>query len=124
MKHFAALLAALLAALIATPAMAQKNYQPVAPSGSLTLGAGGTAQLFQAAGSFLGCVVVNPTTATEQGISTAEVIWVNVVGTAVQSAGSTSIPVEAGSSLSIGPTSKAISWIAATTGHLIAGYCQ
>jgi S-formylglutathione hydrolase FrmB len=96
----------------------------IAPNGSLTLAAGGTAQLFQSAGSVVGCVVVNPTTATEQGIGAAEVIWVNVVGTAVQLAGGTSIPVEAGSSLSIGPTSKAISWIAATTGHLIAGYCQ
>lgn len=70
------------------------------------------------------CFIVNPTTLTEQGIAGAEAIWVNVLGVAVGTAGGgTSFPLEPGQSVTIDPTTNAISWIAATTGHKIAGYC-
>src|SRR5579859_7862147 len=78
------------------PAHAQQNtnFTPKVPTGNLTLAAGGTAQAFQVAGAIVGCVIVNPTTATEQGISAAETIWVNLTGTAAAAAGGASIPVE------------------------------
>ena len=105
-------------------AFPQSNFAPRAPTGNLTLVAGGTAQNFQNAGNYVACVVTNPTTAAEQGIGAAEAIWVNAVTAASASAGATSIPVEAGQSMTFGPTLQAISWIAATTGHKVSGYCQ
>lgn len=118
------LLALCLLISLSSGVFAQSNFSPRAPTGNLTLSSGGTAQLFQAGGNYVACVIVNPATASEQGIATAEAIWVDVVTTAAASAGSTHISIEAGSSLSIGPTQRAISWVAATAGHLIEGYCQ
>lgn len=123
----------------ALPAVAQvtqtKNAQvfPLAPvaTACCTLTTGGTAQNFQNATSNSGtgaqspvsCLIVNPATATDQNIATAEEIWVNVLGAATQTAGATSIPVAAGQSITLAPATSAISWNAATTGHKITGYC-
>jgi hypothetical protein len=113
----------------------QAQIYPIAPvaTACCTLTTGGTAQNFQNATNAGGsgfastqtpvaCLIVNPTTTAEQGV-TAEVIWYNVIGVAAASAGGQSVPVEAGQSVVIYPSPNAISWIAATTGHKISGYC-
>jgi hypothetical protein len=94
-------------------------------TGSLTLASAGVAQNFQNAGVSVFCVIKNPATATEQGIGTAEAIWVNVTGTAVAGGGGASISLEPDESQTVGWTGGlAISWVAATAGHKIEGYCQ
>lgn len=109
----------------------QVNPTPPIATACCTLTTGGVAQNFQNATSNSGqalqspvqCVLVNPATATEQGIATAEEIWVSVFGAAVLSAGSTSIAIEAGDNIRFLPATNAISWNAATTGHKVSGYC-
>ena len=94
-----------------------QTYTPSAPSGALTLATGGTAQnLFSAAEVVHGCVITNPSTATET-------IWVNFYTTAVGAAGNTSTPLTAGQSVGCpGGLTTAVSWIGATTGHAINAY--
>jgi hypothetical protein len=132
----AALLCAGSFAAFAQTATKQAQIYPIAPvaTACCTLTAGGTAQPFQNATNASGsgyastqtpvaCLIVNPTTANEQGIAAAEAIWYNVVGTAAVAAGGQSIPLEAGANVIVYPATNAVSWIAATTGHKIAGYC-
>lgn len=111
-------LAAALFVLTAIPVSVQAQQNtPTAPSQSLTLAAGGTAQnLFAAGEVFRGCAITNPQTATEP-------IWVNFYTTAVAAANTTSIPLVAGQSIGCpGGLTTAVSWIAATTGHQINAY--
>ena len=115
----------------AFPAMADTPTKPGRifpgqPSGSRTLTLGGTAQNFmnaEPASSPLSCLIVNPLTATEQGIAGAESIYVNVIGSASATGGGASYVVAPGGSTITGPQTGAVSWVAATTGHLITGYC-
>jgi len=96
-----------------------------APTGSLTLAVAGVAQNFQNAGNSVFCVIKNPASATEQGITTAEAVWVNLTGTAVAAAGGASISLEPDEAQTVGWTGgAAISWVAATAGHKIEGYCE
>jgi hypothetical protein len=100
------------------------SVTPAAPSGSLILTAGGTAQPFAGAGTANhGCTIVNPSTAALQGLSAAETAWIDITGAAaVQAAGATSIPLLPGASFSCPPgMTTGISWNAATTGHKLAG---
>lgn len=111
----------------------QAQIQPMPPvaTACCTLTLGGTAQNFQNATSNSGtatqspvaCVIVNPASATDQGIGAAEEIWVNVNGAATTSAGGNSVPIAPGGNIMVWPATNAISWNAATTGHKIAGYC-
>jgi hypothetical protein len=101
-------------------------YTPAAPATSNAgkIATGGTAQnLFTAAEVVHGCVITNPGNATDQGISTAEEIWVNFVTTATAAANSASIPVAIGQSIPCpGGLTTAVSWIAATSSHVISAY--
>lgn len=93
--------------------------------GSLTLAVTNTAQNAQAANSTpLTVTVVNPFTATEQGIANAESIWVNPTGAAAQVSGGASIPLEPGQSITFVKTVQAVSWVAVTAGHKICGYSE
>lgn len=90
---------------------------------SLSLTTGGTAQNAIASNATRkGCTIQNPATATDQGIATAENIYVNFGGTAA--AASTSFELTPGQSIScsplgIGTITSAVSVVAATTGHKI-----
>jgi len=90
------------------------SVTPSAPSGSLTLTLGGTAQnLFTAGEVVHGCTIQNPATATEK-------IKVNFFTTAVTTDGTTSIELTPGQSIGCGfGIATAVSWIAATTSHTI-----
>jgi hypothetical protein len=91
------------------------SITPTAPSGSLTLTAGGTSQQLFAANEVVhGCTIQNPSTATEA-------IFVDFTGAAaVQTAGGTSIQVPAGASIPCGAgIAKSVNWIAATISHQI-----
>lgn len=95
---------------------------PAAPSGSLTLATGGTSQLLATAGTAThGGMIYNPATAAEQGIATAESVFVSFTGTpAVASAGAQSFEILPGGDLSLpAGLTTAVNWIAATTGHKI-----
>lgn len=96
-----------------------------ATAGATTLAAGATAQtLFTAAEVTHGCAIQNPSTATLQGIATAESIWVDVTGTdAVEAAASSSVEIAPGSSFPCpGGNAPKITWIATTIGHKISAY--
>ena len=97
---------------------------PKAASGSLTLATGGAAQTLFAAGEVVaGCVIGNPTTATEEGIGAAEAISVSLITTAVAGGGVATTILEAGQWMGCGAgLTTAVSWIAATTGHKINAY--
>lgn len=96
---------------------------PTNDSISLTLG--GTAQNIMASNATRkGCTIQNPATATDQGIATAENIYVNFGGTAA--AASTSFELVPGQSIScsplgIGTVTSAVSVVGATTNHKIIG---
>ena len=65
-----------------------------------------------------GGYIVNPLLATDQGIVTAEVLYVNPVTTATTSANGTTIALQPGQSFSLIPGSTLpVSVNAATTGH-------
>lgn len=122
----------LLAALLfAGPALADTNVKPGtifprAATGTLTLATGGTAQdlsTVRTAGDAISCLVKNPLTATDQGIASAERVWINFLTTATATSGAGSIPLEPGDWIIVGPQTGAVSWIAATTGHKISGVC-
>lgn len=102
----------------------RRPFVPIAVSGSLTLGSSAVAQALQNASALPGMTVVisNPSTIGGQGIGNLESIWVDPVTTAQNTGGSTSIEIPPGSTLTIGPTTNAISWIAGTGGHLIGAY--
>lgn len=95
---------------------------PVAPTGSLTLTTGATAQVLTAAGTAThGGMILNPASATQQNVGTAESVWVCYTGaTAVMQAGAQSFEIAPGGVLEL-PVGLAtgISWIAATAGHRI-----
>lgn len=90
---------------------------------SLSLTLGGTAQAAIASNTTRkGCLVENPALAADQGISTAEFLYVNFGGTAA--AASTSFALAPGQSIScsplgIGTVTSAVSVVAATTAHKI-----
>lgn len=94
---------------------------PSAPSGSMTLTTGGTAQNIFATNEIVhGCLISNPLSATDQGISVAENIYVSFITTAVSGGAVATTPLYPGQSLPCpGGLTTAISWIAATTGHKI-----
>jgi hypothetical protein len=97
---------------------------PIAVTGALTLGGSAVAQGLQQATASPGITVVvcNPSTPIGQGLGAIESIWVDCVTIAQDTGGSTSIEVIPGASLTIGPTTNAISWIAVTGGHRIGAY--
>lgn len=121
----------LAAMLVAAPALADTPVKPgrifpLAVTGSLTLTTGGTAQNAEAAQSSndpISCLIKNPLSSTDQGIATAERVYVNAQGTAAAAAGGSSVSLEAGDWMITGPQTGAVSWIAATTGHKIQGWC-
>lgn len=93
---------------------------PVAPSGACMIETGGTAQVLATAGTAThGGLILNPSSAAQQGISTAESLFVNFTGgEAVASAGGQSFEILPGGTLTIpGGLSTSISVIASTTGH-------
>ena len=109
---------------------AQQIFTPTPPRipANATLVAGGTAQNVFAAGEVVhGCAIVNPTTATDEGVGAAEEIWVDFTGqpaqTATGSASPTSVPVPAGYGINC-PTGSTtgVSWNAATTSHRVSAY--
>lgn len=87
------------------------------PSGSSTLTSAGVAQnIFAASEAVHGCGIQNPRTS-------AESIWVSFVTTAQASYGNTSIEVTSGSSISCpSGLTNAVSWNAASSGHVISAY--
>lgn len=99
---------------------------PSAPNtgGAMSLAQAATAQVLFTAGEVAhGCLITNPLSAADQGIATAEEIWVSVAATATQSAATSSIPIPPGSSFSCGGgLTSAVSWIAASQGHKISAY--
>lgn len=115
------------------PASADTNVKPgqiFPPAGTiptLTLTLGGTAQTLvaaQPASSPISCMFKNPGDATDQGIATAEKAYIRMDGTAATAAGGTaSMTLDPGDVLTTGPQVKVISWIAATTGHKLEGFC-
>jgi len=95
---------------------------PVAPSGALTLAAGGVSQALTSAASFSnGLIIENPLTATQQGIAAAESIFVNITGgAAVLTSGATSLELFPGDVMTITTGfTTAINWNATTIGHKI-----
>ncbi len=98
---------------------------PGAGTLSLTLSAGGVAQTLMAAqpaSSPIACMFRNPDTTADQGV-TAEIAYINTVGTAVASQAGASITLNPGDAIVTGPQTRAISWIAATTGHKLQAWC-
>jgi hypothetical protein len=94
-----------------------------AASGNTVLVSAGVAQLLQAAGTTpVRITVVNPLSASDQAISVAERIYVNPVGAAAAGGGGANIPLELGQAITFGPTTGAISWVAATGGHTICAF--
>lgn len=103
--------------------------QVYTPSGPVTPNAGkltaaNTAQnLFTPNEVAHGCVIVNPLTSFDQNVTPAETIWLSFVTTAQATPNSTSLAIYAGQSVGCpGGLTTAVSWIAATTGHLISAY--
>lgn len=90
---------------------------------SLSLTLGGTAQAAIATNATRkGCTIQNPATAADQGLVTAESLYVNFGGTA--SAAATSFELTPGQAIScsplgIGTVTSAVSVVAATTAHKI-----
>lgn len=116
-----AILKAIWTAVTGTLTFKTASVTPAAPSGSLTLTTGGTAQALASTGSVLRMLIVNnPSTASLQGIVTAESVFVNVVSTATNTAGGQSIEILPGEkwSFNLGILT-AVSWNAPTTGHKI-----
>ena len=100
----------------------QATMQAPNTAGALTLVAGGTAQtLFTTNEVLHGCAIMNPSTATEQGIGTAESITIDFTGKAAAAgAGTATTILEAGQSVGCASgNTTSISWIATTTGHKI-----
>lgn len=92
----------------------------------LALTLGGAAQTAIASNtSRKGCTIQNPATATDQGIATADNLYVNFGGTAA--AASTSFELTPGQSIScsplgIGTITSNVSVVAATTGHKVVAW--
>ena len=96
---------------------------PAAATGRLILMAGNVPQTLLAASPTPATVVIsNPLTPFGQSVATAESAWVDPVGWARPRGGSSSIEIPPGKSLSIGPTISAITWVAASAGHMIGVY--
>lgn len=120
-----------LALVLCGPALADTNVRPgiIFPGAGTvtpTLSSGGVAQALVAAqpnSSPLTCLFKNPLSAADQGIAAAEAAYINVVGTAVAAGGGNSIVLQPGETLTTGPQTGAISWIAATTSHKLMGVC-
>ena len=89
-----------------------------ATSGAASIAAGGTAQQLCAANEVThGLYVENPLTAAEQGISTAELLYVDWINTAGTTSG-TSVHLQPGDTLTLNAApSGAVTVYAATTGH-------
>ena len=96
---------------------------PAAFSGAYTIAAGTTAQQLEAASGITNsCSIVNPSTSTEQGIATAESLFVNFVTTATLLSGGTTIELLPGTGIGCPPRmTTAISVNATTTGHKFDG---
>lgn len=94
-----------------------------APSGALTIGVGGTAQVLLVASECQnGFYVENPLTAADQGIATAEPLVVDLV-TASAAYPGTSIKLQPGDHVLIAnPPTGAVYIEAATTGHKFSAF--
>jgi hypothetical protein len=105
------------------PALNQQRVATTvsAPSGALTLASGATAQtLFNANEVINGCAIINPLTATEQGIGAAESITISFITTAVAGGGRPTSILEAGQAIACPQgLTQPVSWIATTTSHAI-----
>ena len=96
---------------------------PVAFTGAYSITAGTTAQQLEAAAGITNsCSIINPSSATEQGIGSAESLFVNFVTTATLLSGGTTIELLPGFGIGCPPkTTVAISVNATTTGHKFSG---
>jgi hypothetical protein len=101
--------------VVAWPAYAQ-NVTPRACT-TTTVVTGGTA-VVALTGPVNGFYIVNPTTAADQGIATAEALFVDPVNTATVAGNNTNSSIAAGNSYSGVPLSSAtVSVNAVTAGH-------
>lgn len=130
LKHMKLILSALLAvaAMLISPhvAFAQQPpgtlVVPITPGASLVLQNGNTSQgLWNATNVLHGAIIQNPLTASQQGIATAESVFVNFASTtAGTNAGAQNIELVPGAILTFPfGTSLGAAWIATTVGHKI-----
>jgi hypothetical protein len=120
MKVLAAILLGLFAAMTA-PAMAQTSPVPVTPRAcdTTTVSTGGTA-VSAITGPVNGYIIVNPTSAANQGIETAEDLALNMVTSATTTENGTTIELVPGQSYTWtqqSPLTNPVSVNAATSGH-------
>ncbi len=87
------------------------------PGSSYQIVTGGVSQVVIPA-NINGGVITNPALATDQGIGTAEVLYINPYGNAATSANNTTFALQPGQSWTVIPgQTTATSANAATTGH-------
>jgi hypothetical protein len=104
-------------------AVRNRTVVPAACTGNLTLANANQPQSAQQAqASPVTIILYNPDNAVDQGIGAAEPIWINAVGPAAAASGGSSIKLNPGASIVIGPIVGAVSWVAASAGHKIEGY--
>jgi hypothetical protein len=101
-----------------------RTITPISVTGNLVLVASTVPQSLQQSVVIPGITVVicNPLSPIGQGIGSVESIWVDPVGVAQDTGGSTSMEIPPGHTVTIGPTTNAITWTADTGGHRIAAY--
>lgn len=94
-----------------------------ATSGATSIAAGGTAQQLCADNEIAyGLYVENPLTAAEQGISTAEILYVDWINTAGPASG-TSVHLQPGDTVQVNAApSHAVTVYAVTTGHTFSAF--
>lgn len=111
-----ALLLSLLAVCLALPAWAQ---QPVAPRAcALFTVTTGTTAVSPITGPVNGGYILNPLSATDQGIGAAEVLYVDPVATATTTGNGTNNTLQPGQVYNLVPGSnQTVSVNAATSGH-------
>lgn len=110
------LLAAVACAAFALPAAAQVSVTPRAGD-TVTIVTGGTA-VTVVSGPMNGCYIVNPLSATDQGIAAAEAVYINPVGTATTTGNGSNTAVQPGQTYNCIPASLGpVSANAATSGH-------
>lgn len=112
------MIAAALAALLASPALAQPSPNVPRAGAVTTVTTGGTAVNAIDATPYTGCTITNPLTATDQGIGAAEPLLINPVSAATAAANVTTVSVPAGQSWSCPPSAAGpVSVNAVTSGH-------
>lgn len=117
MKHARAALIGIALAALASACMAQPNQNfPTAGAASVVT-TGGTAVVAVLASTSQGCYIINPLSATDQGV-TVEPLYVNPVTTATTAGNGTTAALAPGQTYSCPANSSvAVSVNAATSGH-------